>query len=72
VRVSAVHGSAHYSRNAFVKLDGRPMSFAIEADDVEGWVDVADIKAAAALPKKPLAEVARKRLRGFVEIELAP
>lgn len=68
MRVSAVKRSQHYSADSLVKLDGRAMPFAIEADDEEGWVDVVDIKASQFTRGKPIEEQPRKRLHGSVEI----
>lgn len=67
--------SPHYARNPYVKLDGRPLSFCIEADDVEGWVEVVDLENPRIIhgaPPQPLRRYATKRLHGDVEIELAP
>jgi hypothetical protein len=74
VRVSADKKSPHYHRWALVTLYSRPEVFALEADDVEGWVDVVDIAAACAACERgeKLKEWPRKRLRGHVEILLAP
>lgn len=78
MRVSSVRGSPHYVRWALVKLYGAPQPLALEADDVEGWVDVVDL--AAPEPHEKGGPAARpgalrypvKRLYGHVEIELAP
>jgi hypothetical protein len=73
VRVSAIRTSPHYQRFALVTLDGRPQSFAVEADDLEGWVDVVDLDRenpdAAA---QGLRRFATKRLHGIVQIQEAP
>lgn len=65
MRVSTLRTSALYTKNAQVLLDGRPMAFAVEADDEEGWVDVLDLVS----KENPLPT---KRLHGQVEIREAP
>lgn len=74
--MSADRKSPHYSRLAHVTLDGQPLSFVLEADDVAGTVDVVDLDAmnratgentSVALGKYPV-----KRLTGHVEITEAP
>lgn len=74
MRVSADKRSPHYERWALISLYGRPEVFALEADDAEGWVDVIDVAAATAAYERgeKLKEWPRKRLRGHVEIQLAP
>lgn len=69
MRVSALRTSPHYMRNALVLLDGRAMSMCVEADDVEGWVEVVDLES----PRVPGAtRYATKRLTGDVEIREPP
>jgi hypothetical protein len=77
VRVSAIRTSPHYHRFALVILDGQPQSFAVEADDLEGWVDVVDLEnpmrlpASVGMPPQP-SRYATKRLHGIVQIQEAP
>lgn len=73
MRVSALRTSPHYVRNAQVLLDGRPMSFAVEADDVAGWVEVVDLdREAPDSTARGLRRFATKRLWGAVEIQEPP
>jgi hypothetical protein len=71
VRVSALRTSPHYARNAQVLLDGRAMSFAVEADDKEGWVEVVDLENPR-LIHGDRDRYATKRLVGDVQIIEAP
>lgn len=72
MRISALRTSPHYSRNAIVKLDGRPLSFCVEADDAEGWAEVVDLDSPRIIHGTAGGRYATKRLSGDVEIELAP
>lgn len=69
VRVSAIRGTADYVRNALVLLDGRPMPFAVAADDVEGWVDVLHLESLNDAPYNPrkMSDAAREKLRRGLE-----
>lgn len=70
MRVSALRLSPHYQRNAQVLLDGRPCPFAVEADDVEGWVEVVDLD--RVFEPREAKRYATKRLFGIVVIREAP
>lgn len=72
MRVSTLRTSPHYSRDVFVKLDGRALNFCIEADDVEGWVEVVDLENPRVIYGEKINRFATKVLHGFVEIEEAP
>lgn len=68
MRVSALRLSPHYSRHAFVLLDGRALNFCVEADDVEGWVEVVDLEQPRIIHGEKANRFATKRLFGDVEI----
>lgn len=72
MRVSSLRLDPHYQRNALVTLDGRAMAFAVEADDVEGWVEVVDLENPRIIHGETRNRYATKRLTGFVEIHEAP
>lgn len=72
MRVSCDPKSPHYNRFSYVRLYGVPQMFALEADDVEGWVDVIDLPEACRRSRvgsvRPGDPWPRKRLTGEVTI----